>query len=52
VGFIGLGNMGPSMAVYLLKAGFTLTVLVVSPEVQQAFVDFHDDRSAFWHKFR
>ena len=40
VGFIGLGNMGYPMAVCLLKAGFTLTVLDVTPEVQQAFVGF------------
>jgi 3-hydroxyisobutyrate dehydrogenase len=46
VGFIGLGNMGHPMAVCLLKAGFTLTVLDVTPEVQQAFVDFHGAHSA------
>jgi len=46
VGFIGLGNMGRPMAVCLLKAGFTLTVLDVTPEVQQAFVDFHGANSA------
>ncbi len=46
VGFIGLGNMGRPMAVCLLKAGFTLTVLDVTPEVQQAFVDFHGAHSA------
>lgn len=46
VGFIGLGNMGRPMAVCLLKAGFTLTVLDVAPEVQQAFVDFHGAHSA------
>jgi len=46
VGFIGLGNMGRPMAVCLLKAGFTLTVLDVTPEAQQAFVDFHGAHSA------
>jgi len=46
VGFIGLGNMGRPMAVCLLKAGFTLTVLDITPEVQQAFVDFHGAHSA------
>lgn len=46
VGLIGLGNMGRPMAVCLLKAGFTLTVLDVIPEVQQAFVDFHGAHSA------
>lgn len=46
VGLIGLGNMGRPMAVCLLKAGFTLTVLDVTPEVQQAFVDFHGAHSA------
>jgi len=45
VGFIGLGNMGPPMVVCLLKAGFTLTALDVTPEVQQAFVDFHGAHS-------
>jgi len=46
LGFIGLGNMGRPMAVCLLKADFTLTVLDVTPEVQQAFVDFHGAHSA------
>jgi len=46
VSFIGLGNMGRPMAVCLLKAGFTLTVLDVTPEVQQAFVNFHGAHSA------
>jgi 3-hydroxyisobutyrate dehydrogenase-like beta-hydroxyacid dehydrogenase len=46
VGFIGLGNMGRPMAVCLLKAGFTLTVLDVTRVVQQAFVDFHGAHSA------
>jgi 3-hydroxyisobutyrate dehydrogenase-like beta-hydroxyacid dehydrogenase len=47
VGFIGLGNVGRPMAVCLLKAGFTLTVLDVTPEVQQTFVDFYGTHSSY-----
>jgi phosphoglycerate dehydrogenase-like enzyme len=44
---IGLRNIGRPVAVCLLKTGFTLTILDVTPEVQQVFVGFHGARSAF-----
>jgi 3-hydroxyisobutyrate dehydrogenase-like beta-hydroxyacid dehydrogenase len=46
IGFIGLGNMGGSMALNLLKAGHALVVHDTRPEAAAA----HQERGAQWAK--
>ena len=41
IGFIGIGNMGSSMAAHIVKAGFDLTLYDINPEVCAKFVEQH-----------